>query len=210
MLPLHALADAACPTGPASGPCIESLFEKLQSPGYANWGMAIAIAPDAGGRAAKASLERHFAQALTVLTVPVNLVNFGQAVNFPVFLGVTLTLFGAATLAHLLLVSVVRRRREIALLKVLGFVRLQVGTAVCWQATTVALIGIAVGVPTGLAIGAGVWNRFILNLGGVPVAGSSQPRSFALLAGGVVVFANLLAIVPSSNCITSPPHRGTP
>ena len=197
VLPLHALAGAACPTGPTSGPCVESLFEKLQSPGYANWGMAITIAPDAAGRAAKASLERHFAQDLTVLTVPVNLVNFGQAVNFPAFLGVTLALFGAATLAHLLLVSVVRRRREIALLKVLGFVRLQVGTAVCWQATTVALIGIAVGVPTGLAIGAGVWNRFILNLGGVPVA--VVPAALvALLAGGVVVFANLLAIVPAA------------
>ena len=197
VLPLHAAAVAACPTGPASGPCIESLFAKLRSRGYANWGMAIATAPDAAGTAAKATLERQLAQNLSVLTVPVNLVNFGQAVNFPAFLGVTLALFGAATLGHLLLVSVVRRRREIALLKVLGFVRIQVGTAVCWQATTVALIGIALGVPTGLAIGAGVWNPFILNLGAVPVA--VVPAAIvALLAGGVVAFANLLAIVPAA------------
>jgi ABC-type antimicrobial peptide transport system permease subunit len=160
-------------------------------------GHAIATAPDAAGRAAKASLERHFARDLSVLTVPVNLVNFGQAVNFPAFLGVTLALFGAATLAHLLLVSVLRRRREIALLKVLGFVRLQVGTAVCWQATTVAVVGIVVGVPTGLAVGTAVWNPFALNLGAVPVA-VVPAAIIALLAGCVVAFANLLAIVPAA------------
>ena len=159
--------------------------------------MAIATAPDAAGRAAKASLERHFARDLSVLTVPVNLVNFGQAVNFPAFLGLTLALFGAATLAHLLLVSVARRRREIALLKVLGFVRLQVGTAVCWQATTVAVVGIVVGVPIGLAVGTAVWNPFALNLGAVPVA-VVPAAIIALLAGCVVAFANLLAIVPAA------------
>jgi len=40
-----------------------------------------------------------------------------------------------------------RRRTETGLLKVLGFVRRQVAAAVCWQAATVALAGIAVGTP---------------------------------------------------------------
>ena len=57
-------------------------------------------------------------------------------------------------MVHLLLVSVARRRTETGLLKVLGFVRRQVGAAVCWQATTIALAGIAAGVPLGVAAGA--------------------------------------------------------
>jgi FtsX-like permease family len=65
------------------------------------------------------------------------LVNFGESVNFPLLFALALSVFGAATLLHLLLVSVARRRVEAGLLKVLGFVRRQVAAAVCWQATAV-------------------------------------------------------------------------
>ena len=73
------------------------------------------------------------------------LVNFGESVNFPLLFAVALSVFGAATLLHLLLVSVARRRVEAGLLKALGFVRRQVAAAVCWQAAAVALVGIVVG-----------------------------------------------------------------
>ena len=43
--------------------------------------------------------------------------------NFPLILGFMLALFGVATLLHLLVVSVARRRHETGLLKALGFVR---------------------------------------------------------------------------------------
>lgn len=123
--------------------------------------------------------------------------NFGQAVNFPLLLGITLALFGAATLAHLLFVTVARRRREIALLKVLGFVRRQVVAVVCWQATTVSVVGIVVGVPTGVALGDFVWRAFASNLGAVPVA--VVPLGLVVAIGaGVVVFGNLLALAPAA------------
>ena len=51
---------------------------------------------------------------------PTNLVNFGEAVNFPLILGLVVVLFGVATLLHLLLTSLNRRRREMGLLKSLG------------------------------------------------------------------------------------------
>ena len=102
---------------------------------------------------------------------PATLVNFGESVNFPLLFGVALSLFGAATMAHLLLVSVARRRREAGLLKVLGFLRRQVAAVVCWQATTVALAGIAIGTPIGIAAGKVLWRVFATNFGVVPVAG---------------------------------------
>ncbi len=64
-----------------------------------------------------------------------------------------LSLFGAATLVHLLLVSVSRRRAEAGLLKVLGFVRRQVAAVVSWQATAVILVGMVAGVPLGIVAG---------------------------------------------------------
>jgi ABC-type antimicrobial peptide transport system permease subunit len=124
------------------------------------------------------------------------LVNFGEAVNFPLILGFVLAVFGVATLLHLLVVSVVRRRREMGLLKALGFVNAQVGATVLWQATTVALVGIVIGVPLGIVVGRVVWNTFATNLGAVPVA-AVPGLTIAVLAIAVLVVANALAVIPA-------------
>ncbi len=128
--------------------------------------------------------------------VPTSLVNFGEAVNFPLILGCVLALFGVATLLHLLVVSVVRRRREMGVLKALGFVNLQVGATVLWQATTVAVVGVVVGVPLGIVVGRLVWNAFATNLGAVPVP-AVPGLTIAALAVGVLVVANVLAVIPA-------------
>jgi ABC-type antimicrobial peptide transport system permease subunit len=127
---------------------------------------------------------------------PTNLVNFGEAVNFPLIFGAVLILFGAATLTHFLVVSVVRRRREVGLLKALGFVRRQVAFSVSWQTTTVALVGIVVGVPAGIAVGRLVWRVFANNLGVVPVP-VVIVWVIAAVAFGTVLIANVLAIGPA-------------
>jgi putative ABC transport system permease protein len=189
VLPFQTATNVVCGS---SSQCAEGLVRSTPS-----WGMAIATTPNAAGRATDVRLDRRYANRLTVDSVPTNLVNFGQAVNFPLLLGVTLALFGAATLAHLLFVTVARRRREIALLKVLGFVRRQVGAAVCWQATTVSLVGIVLGVPMGIALGNFVWRSFASNLGAVPVA--VVPVGLVVSIGaGVVVFGNVLSLAPAA------------
>ena len=135
---------------------------------------------------------------------PISLVNFGEAVNFPLIFGAMLAVVGVATLAHLLVVSVARRRREIGLLKVLGFVNRQVASTVAWQATTVALIGIVIGVPLGVAAGQATWRAFADNLGVVPV--SVVPIWLVGgLAAGVVLVANLLAVGPALVATRSKP-----
>lgn len=181
----------ACPAGPKQSMC--------QSTYQANGPEAVlaSVVPGPKGQAAVAHFVRLYqGDDAKRPTVPTSLVNFGEAVNFPLILGFMLALFGAATLLHLLVVSVSRRRREIGLLKSLGLVNTQVGAAVCWQATTVALVGIVVGVPLGVALGQVVWKLFAANLGAVPV--STVPAwLIAALAVGVLVVSNLLAVVPA-------------
>ncbi|HEV3212462.1 MAG TPA: FtsX-like permease family protein, partial [Acidimicrobiales bacterium] len=189
--------DAVCPSGPRATACRSSVLKNLYSPHNNSWGLAVKVAPDAAGRATASALLTRFAQQATPLSVPTNLVNFGEAVNFPALLGATLAIFGAATLVHLLLASASRRRREFALLKVLGFVRRQVRATVGWQATTVAVIGIVVGVPLGVALGGIVWQAFASNLGAVPLTVVSA-GTVALIALGVLVVGNLLAVLPAS------------
>jgi hypothetical protein len=186
-----------CGTDSPSNRCVHALRAKIDAPNFTNWGMGIETARDAQGRATAASLQREFSKNLNVITVPTNLVNFGQAVNFPVLLGAMLAVFGAATLVHLLLVSVVRRRRELALLKVLGFVRRQEAAAVCWQSATVTVFGIVLGVPLGIAVGHAVWRAFASSQGAVPV--SVVPVTvLAFVAGSVLAVGTLLALVPAS------------
>ena len=204
VFPLATVQALVCPPAPGHARCSTAFSGRVYAPGLTVWGVAVRVAPDAAGRATARALERHYASYLQVLSVPTNLVNFGQAVNFPALLGITLAVFGAATLAHLLLVSASRRRREFALLKVLGFVRRQVRVAVSWQATTVALVGIVVGVPLGLVVGNLAWQAFASNLGAVPL--TVVPVGLvALVGGGALALGNLLALAPGSFAARSRP-----
>jgi ABC-type antimicrobial peptide transport system permease subunit len=138
--------------------------------------------------------------------VPTSLINFGEAVNFPLFFGVIVAIFGAATIAHLLVVSVSRRRRETGLLKVLGFTNRQVLSAVAWQATTLTLLGIVIGVPLGLVAGRAIWKLFAGQIGVVPVATVSVWLIVAIVAG-LIVITNLLALGPALAAVRTKPGR---
>jgi ABC-type antimicrobial peptide transport system permease subunit len=152
--------------------------------------------PGPSGHADALRYARLYPATAALPVKPTDLVNFGEAVNFPLILGVVLVLFGAATLIHVLVVSVARRRRELGLLKAIGFVRRQVAAAVCWQATTVAAVGIVVGVPLGLIAGRLIWHAFATNLGVVPVV-VFPVGAIVLLGAGVVLMANVLAAGPA-------------
>ncbi len=191
VMPLNAALDIACKGNPDQSTCKTQLVKSISG-----WGMAVGITPGAAGRAALAHYDKQFSQNVNELNVPTNLFNFGQAVDFPLLLGVTLALFGAATLAHLLFVSVARRRRQVALLKVLGFVRHQVLAATCFQALTVVVIGLVIGVPTGIVVGGTVWRTFASHLGAVPVA-VVPARVVAIVCGVIVVGGVALALLPA-------------
>jgi len=179
-----------CPSGPSQASCRRAFGQHLPIAVLAS------AVPGPEGEAAVAHYLHEYPFAARGPITPTSLVNFGEAVNFPLILGAMLGVFGAATLAHLLVVSVTRRRREIGLLQALGFVRSQLGAAVCWQATTVAAVGIVIGVPLGVIAGVAVWRAFATNLGVVPVA-SIQIWLLAALGAGVLVVANLLAVIPA-------------
>jgi ABC-type antimicrobial peptide transport system permease subunit len=191
--------DAVCPPGPNRAVCQQRAGES------SNGGVLASVVPGPKGQAA---INHYFDsyQSLTALAIaPTSLINFGEAVNFPLIFGAMLALFGAATLLHLLVVSVSRRRREVGLLKVLGFVNLQVVSTVAWQAMTLALAGIVIGVPLGIVVGRVAWHAFANNLGAIPV--STVPIWLVgLLVAGVVVGANLIAVIPAMVATRSRPR----
>jgi ABC-type antimicrobial peptide transport system permease subunit len=134
---------------------------------------------------------------------PTDHVNFGEAVNSPLIFGFIAVLFGAATLLHLLLTTLSRRRREMGLLKSLGMIRRQIAYTVSWQTTTVAIIGIVIGVPLGVAAGRLVWHAFATNLGVFPGPVTTAWGIVTVVAAALVA-ANLLAAVPAIVAARSP------
>jgi FtsX-like permease family len=181
---------AQCAPGPTYATCLKAASTN-------NSGVyLLRFAPGAAGRAALSQLAREYGSNVSYPVTPANLVNFGEAVDFPLILGLVLIVFGVATLVHALVVSVTRRRRETGLLKALGFVRRQIAFAVSWQTTTVALVGIVVGVPVGIALGRAIWQAFARNLGVLPVTVVSGWVIVAV-AGGALVVANVLALGPA-------------
>jgi hypothetical protein len=196
-----AYENTLCPRGPGRAGCLKGALATSNG-----GGMLVRVVPGPQGRAAVSHYLDAYRSTTALAITPTSLVNFGEAVNFPLIFGAMLAVVGAATLAHLLVVSVARRRREIGLLKVLGFVNSQVAATVSWQATTLALIGIVVGVPLGVVVGQAVWNAFADNLGAVPVA--VVPIWLVVtLSLGVLVVANLLAIGPALVATRAKPAR---
>lgn len=193
--------DTLCPSGPGRAACLAAALATSNG-----GGMLVRFVPGPAGNSAINHYLDSYPSDTALAVTPTSLINFGEAVNFPLIFGAMLALVGAATLAHLLVVSVARRRQEIGLLKVLGFVNRQVASAVAWQATTLALIGIVIGVPLGVAVGQATWKAFANNLGAVPVSVVPVGLVGGVVAG-VVVAANLLAVGPALVATRSKPAR---
>ena len=197
---LSALTDTQCPPGAGRAACQRNVQQSA---------IYHVLARAAPGPAAAAALARHvskYREFTGAAQEPVELVNFGESVNFPLLFGGMLVVFGAATMVHLLLVSISRRRAEAGLLKVLGFVRYQVAAVVSWQATAVALVGIAAGVPLGIAAGKVLWRVFATNFGVVPLT-VVDALPVTVLAIGVLAAANVLAFVPAVLAARSRPAQ---
>ena len=102
----------------------------------------------------------------------------------------------AGTLAHTLVSSVRKRRRDLAILKTLGFVRRQVSATVAWQAATIGILAVGIGVPLGVASGRWGWNVFADQLGVVPEPVTPVVVAL-LLIPATIAFAVLVAAIPA-------------
>ena len=128
----------------------------------------------------------------TAFQRPDDVVNFGRVQNLPLVLAAILGLIAVATLTHTLVTSVRRRRRDLAIMKTLGYDRREVRSSVAWQASTLALIALAVGLPVGVVGGRWTWGVFADQLG---IESSPTVASAALLIGipATLLLANAIA-----------------
>jgi ABC-type lipoprotein release transport system permease subunit len=149
--------------------------------------------------------------SVTTPAPPPEVARLRDVQSLPFALAGILALIGAVVVVLALVITVRRRRRDLALLQVLGFTRSQVTGSVIGQAGVFATIGLLVGVPLGLLLGKFVWEH-IAGAIGVATDPSIPVVAIVLTAVGVVIVAVVAALVPAANAARLRPaeilHQG--
>jgi ABC-type antimicrobial peptide transport system permease subunit len=135
---------------------------------------------------------------------PTDILNYARVQRTPIALAAVLALLAIGVVTNLLVSSIRQRRRDLAILKTLGFTRRQVSATVAWQATTLVALALAIGLPIGTALGRSVWASFATNLA-VPTNPQMPVRALIVAIPVALTIANLIAAVPGILASQLPP-----
>lgn len=189
---------AIAPVAPGKGGIAHGeLWRRLSPPGapVAPQAFFVRLDPASDRRRAVAQLQGDFPNTVLFPLKQPDLTDLERVGYLPGLLAGLVALLALGTVAHALVTSVRRRRRDLAILKTLGFARGQVSQMVAWQATTFALVATLVGVPLGVAGGRWAWRLVAEQLGVTSGPVVPVPPVLAIIAGALLV-ANLIAAGP--------------
>ena len=119
--------------------------------------------------------------------LPSTVNNLHEVGALPRALAAFLAVLAGLSVIHALVSTVRMRRQDLAILRTLGFERRQLGSTLVWQATTIGLIGLAVGVPLGLVVGRVVWGAVASSIGVVDDPVTPVLAVLAVVVGALVV-----------------------
>ena len=155
----------------------------------------VRLVPTADRDRAIAGLRRDFAGFIFEPRPHAEVRNLQRVGGLPSLLAGLVALLALAMMTHTLVTSVRRRRRDLAVLKTLGFTRGQVAATIAWQATTFAVVALVLGLPLGVAAGRWAW-QLTADALGVQSAPVAPLAAVLAVATGAVVAAILVAAIP--------------
>jgi hypothetical protein len=133
---------------------------------------------------------------LDVPASPVELLELRQVRALPLVLGLFLALLAVGAIGHVLATAVRRRASDIAVLRALGMTRTQSRWVTVSQASVLALAGLLIGLPTGLALGRVVW-RAVADYLPLQYVAPSAGLAMLLAVPAALLVVNVLAALPS-------------
>lgn len=133
-----------------------------------------------------------------------DMVTLERISQLPAILSGIFAVIAAAALAHVLVTAVRRRRRDLAVLKTLGFVKRQVRAAIAWQVSAIAILSLVAGLPLGIVVGRWGWRLIAAQFGVVPVA-LAPALIVALLIPIALLLGNLVAALPGRSAARTQP-----
>jgi len=135
------------------------------------------------------------AVAVRGVQYPAEIENYRTIGVVPDLLALALAAGAVVALALTLVASVHRRRRDLALLRTLGFTRRQLMSAVAWQASVAGAVGIVAGIPIGVLCGRWLWTLFARNIFAVPEP-TVPVVPVIIVAIAAMALANIVAALP--------------
>jgi len=146
--------------------------------------------------AAISRLRRQFDVEVEPADLPQDVAYLHNVRTLPAALAGFLALLGVAALAHVLATAVRRRRHDLAVLQAMGFRPRQAASCVLWQATTVAVVAIVLGVPLGVAAGRWSW-RWVADATPLLYVAPVAALAIALAVPAALLLANAIAALPA-------------
>jgi FtsX-like permease family len=138
---------------------------------------------------------------LDVPAPPPELAELQQVRALPVVLAGFLAVLALGAVGHALATAVRRRRHDVAVLRALGMTRGQCRGVVVTQGTVLALAGLLVGVPVGVALGRTMW-RYVAESWPLYYLSPVALLAVVLVVPVALVAANLLAAWPGHRAAT--------
>lgn len=134
-------------------------------------------------------------RSVTVPSPQPDITNLRSISAAPWLIAGLVALLALASLGHALVTNIRRSRRQLGVLRTLGFTRWQVSRTVAWQATTLAVVAAIAGAPAGVVGGRWGWRLLANEIGltASPIVSVVWALAVALVA---VVTSNLIAIGP--------------
>lgn len=128
---------------------------------------------------------------------PPDIRNYERVRPVPIALATLVGLLGAAVLATGLAGLVRTRRRDLGVLQTLGFARRQVRWIVGWQAITLAVLALALGLPAGIIVGRQAWELLADRLA-VPAEATTSLGLLAVTAFATIALAVVVAFLAAA------------
>ena len=164
------------------------------------------VVDDAEVDAVRASLRDVFGPTVTSHVRPLDVASLQATEGLPVLFGGVVVLVGLGSLVHLLVVTLWRRRTELAVLRALGATRAHLSVAVATMATVTVLLAFLVGVPTGVVAGRTIWT-FLADSVGATTAPVVPAVWLAAGAAAALILADAVAGATGHRIRRAPPGR---
>ncbi len=175
-------------------------------PSAAPTAAGIRLRPGVSRDAAAQRISTNTGMAVSRFDRPGVILNVARARSIPYLVAAVLGVLVLLNLAHHLILSTRRRRRDLAVLRALGADRAWVTGVVHWQASLFTIVAVALGVPIGIAAGRVVYRTFVDRIGAVDTV--TLPFGFfALTFVGLIALANVVA-APSAHRARQQPPAG--
>jgi hypothetical protein len=164
-------------------------LERISSPEEINVDILIRWSDGVDAEAANAELAAATETEVFPPRLPSDVNNLREVKVLPRGLAAVLAILAVLAVLHALVSTLRQRRRDLAVLRSIGFDRRQLGSTLLWQATAIALAGVVLGLPLGLVIGRLAWRAVANGIGVV-----DDPLS-PVVAVVVVAVAAVLGVV---------------